>query len=292
MILTDKTITKLRELINEETEYRSGPNLVKFFNDLGFEDSYGQGFPSRWFYTDEKLKKINGTPELDTCIKNLFSPINFINKIKDLDNLISNFNQYLAFDGWEVKRDGKEIIFVKSKGIEWLKEKNDFMENKEEIEKKFLEKEFNNIKIDELGLDLNVVLVIKERIDEIKNCLTSNSPLSVIFLSGSTLEGILLGIALRFPNKYNTAKSSPKYKDGSVKKFPDWNLNNLIDVSYEINFIKEDIKKFSHVLRDFRNYIHPYQQMSSGFSPSQQTAEICFQVLKASIFQLKEVNKL
>jgi hypothetical protein len=45
MILSKKALEKLRDLINEETEYRSGPKLVQFFNKLGFTDSYGQGFP-------------------------------------------------------------------------------------------------------------------------------------------------------------------------------------------------------------------------------------------------------
>jgi len=43
MILCKKTLEFLREMINEKTEYRSGPKLVQFFNDLGFKDSYGQG---------------------------------------------------------------------------------------------------------------------------------------------------------------------------------------------------------------------------------------------------------
>ena len=32
----------------------------------------------------------------------------------------------------------------------------------------------------------------------------------------------------------------------------------LIDVGCEVGVLKLDIKKFSHGLRDFRNYIHPY----------------------------------
>ena len=75
MQISQKTIEKLRTIINEDTEYRSGPQLVTFFNDLGFNDSYGQGFPSRWMYTEEKIKAINGTAELDKCIKNIFAPI-------------------------------------------------------------------------------------------------------------------------------------------------------------------------------------------------------------------------
>ena len=94
----EKTIEKLQKLITEETTYRSGPQLVKFFNQLGFNDSYGQGFPSRWKYTQDRLIIINGTPELDKCIKMLFSPINFINEFERLDSLINEFNNYLMFD--------------------------------------------------------------------------------------------------------------------------------------------------------------------------------------------------
>lgn len=52
MLIQNKTLVRLRELINEETEYRSGPALVRFFNELGFSDVYGKGFPSRWVYTE------------------------------------------------------------------------------------------------------------------------------------------------------------------------------------------------------------------------------------------------
>lgn len=55
MIISQKTIEKLRSLINEETEYRSGPKLVAFFNKYGFADLYEPGFPSRWIYTESKL---------------------------------------------------------------------------------------------------------------------------------------------------------------------------------------------------------------------------------------------
>lgn len=60
----------------------------------------------------------------------------------------------------------------------------------------------------------------------------------------------------------------------------------ITDVAYEIGMFKPDVKKFSHDVRDFRNYIHPYQQMTERFEPDKHTAVICFQVLKAAIFQL------
>ena len=63
MILAQKTLDSLREMINEKTKYRKGAELVRFFNQLGFNDRYGNGFPSRWVYTDDKLSVINGNPD-------------------------------------------------------------------------------------------------------------------------------------------------------------------------------------------------------------------------------------
>ncbi|MDF0706296.1 hypothetical protein [Flagellimonas okinawensis] len=285
MRINDKSIEKLRMLINEETEYRSGPKLIEFFNDLGFNDSYGQGFPSRWKYTEDRLKHINGTPELDKCIEKLFNPVNFIGKISELDNYIKDFNQYLAFDKWQVVRDETVIAFKKTNKV---KLHDDKVEVKAD---EFLEKEFESISLEKLGLDGTVTDVLMIRFNEIKKCFASKAHLSVIFMSGSTLEGILLGIALNNPIAFNQANSAPKNREGKVKQFPEWTLSQLIDTSSEIGLLKEDVKKFSHALRDFRNYIHPYQQVSSGFNPDQHTAKICFQVLKAAIFQLNENKK-
>ncbi len=282
MTLQKKTLEKLRILINEETEYRTGPKLVSFFNELGFNDSYGQGFPSRWAYTDEKLAQINGTPELDKCIRNLFAPVNFINRFTELDDFIREFNKFLAFDKWKVIRNETEITFSRADKIV-------FEEHLSEIkEDDFLNKEFSEISLEKIGLDGIITETLKARFEEIKKCLSANAPLSVIFLGGSTLEGILLGIALKYPQEFNKSESSPKDKNGKVKQFPDWTLSNYIDVAYDLGFLLEDVKKFSHSLRDFRNYIHPYAQVSSGFNPDKHTAAICWQVLKAAIYQLSK----
>jgi hypothetical protein len=281
MIVSKKTLEKLRILINEETEYRSGPQLIKFFNEFGSNDSYGPGFPSRWIYTDAKLTDLNGKPELDKCIRLLFDPINYIGRYDVLDKLIKEFNQFLAFDKWQVIRKGTEISFKKAEKVN-IPEAQDV-----EIvsEDSFLNLEFSGISLDRLGLETRLTEVINRRFDEIKKCLQNNAPLSVIFLSGSSLEGILLGIATTVPKAFNQAKTAPR-KDDKVRPFHEWSLSNLIDTAHELGIVKEDVKKFSHALRDFRNYIHPLQQVGSGFHPDQHTAQICWQVLKAAIYQM------
>ena len=282
MILGKKTLEKLRELINEETEYRSGSKLVQFFNELGFNDSYGQGFPSRWMYTDSRLEIINGTPNLDKCIKGVFAPINFVGRIQELDSFIQDFNRFLAFDKWKVIRKEADITFQRLKKIEID------TENAKETENEFLSREFTDVNIKGLGLESAVADVLQYRIKEIEKCFSSGSPLAVILLAGSTLEGILLGLAIKYPKLFNTAKSSPKDGNGKVRQFHEWSLSGFIDVARDLGLIQLDTHKFSHSLRDFRNYIHPFEQMSSGFSPREHTAKICLQVLKAAIYEINE----
>jgi hypothetical protein len=127
------------------------------------------------------------------------------------------------------------------------------------------------------------VPIIESRLNEARTAMTAGAYLSTIFLCGSVLEAVLLGAAQKEPARFNRASASPKAADGSVKRFHEWSLAQFIDVASEVGLLKPDVKKFSHGLRDFRNYIHPYEQMLSGFTPDEHTAKVCFQVLKAAL---------
>jgi len=152
----------------------------------------------------------------------------------------------------------------------------------------FLQHDFGRLELTPLGLQPEIEKVIQQRLAEIKSCMNAKAWLSVIFLSGSTMEGLLLNAALKNPAKFNQAKSSPKDKEGKIRPFPDWALNELINVAHELGLIGLDVKKHGHALRDFRNYIHPYQQSSSGFYPDEYTGKIAWQVLQAVVAGLTE----
>ena len=158
----------------------------------------------------------------------------------------------------------------------------------DETEEEFLKKDFGAISIVGLDIDSTIAPILESRIREAMECHHVGASLASIFMCGSVLEGILLNIALKNPAAFNQAQSSPKNKDTQkVKPFQDWTLANLIDVAHEVGLLRLDVKKFSHVMRDFRNYIHPYEQMASRFNPDKHTAEICLQVLRAAIVGLQ-----
>ena len=150
-------------------------------------------------------------------------------------------------------------------------------------EEGFLSEDFAIPELHKLPVDALVIGIIRDRLEEAQSGLRVGAHLSVIFQCGSVLEAVLLGAAQSNPRKFNQATSSPKRRDGKVKPFPEWSLSELINAAHDIGLLKTDVQKFSHGLRDFRNYIHPYQQMVSEFSPDEHTAKLCFQVLKAAL---------
>lgn len=147
----------------------------------------------------------------------------------------------------------------------------------------FLHSEFTIPNIQKLPIETQAVPIIESRLAEARTAMGAGAYLATVLLCGSVLEAVLLGAAQKEPARFNQAAASPKAADGSVKRYHEWNLAQFIDAASEIGLLKPDVKKFGHGLRDFRNYIHPYEQMASGFTPDQHTAKVCFQVLKAAL---------
>jgi hypothetical protein len=154
-------------------------------------------------------------------------------------------------------------------------------------ESAFLAKRFADaIDVASIGIEPTVVPFIEQRIAEARACDPQATPLGIIFLLGSALEGILLGVARLHMAKFMSSPTAPK-RNGSPKPIHEWKLVELIDVAAAVDLVGLDVKKFSHALRDFRNYIHPFEQMSQNYSPDEHTVAMCWQVLKAAVAQMK-----
>lgn len=121
MKITERTIKRLGELITGDgqlSRYRTGPQLVRFFNDLGFNDQYGQGFGSRWAYAEDRIRDWNDTPDLRKIMLAAFDPRDFMDAIvidrqtgnrhpANIETAVSYLNDFLAYDGYEVVKNGR-----------------------------------------------------------------------------------------------------------------------------------------------------------------------------------------
>lgn len=134
---------------------------------------------------------------------------------------------------------------------------NRLVGKKIESETDLMNYEFKKMPIYKLGIESSILDTINQRILEIEICLKNKAALSCVLLCGSTLEGILLGLATNQIEAFNQDKSSPKGKDGKVLQLNKWTLNDFINVSFSMGLIDLNVKNYSHSLCGFRNYIHP-----------------------------------
>ena len=229
-----------------------------------------------------------------------------IDQEKYLRNGTSKMKRLRAF--WEIEPDklvGEMILALLEYGLAVgeLTENDDFRNGlgiverltgkntdtvREVKEDDFLNINFETLDLAKLNLDSQLSPVIAQRISEIQLALNSRASLSVVFLCGSTLEGLLQDLASKNAQAFNQAKSAPKDKENKVRAFHEWTLDALINVAHELLFISLDVKKFSHSLRDFRNFIHPREQALHRFNPDAHTAKICWQVLRAALADLSK----
>jgi hypothetical protein len=112
MKIARNTLAELVKIVTGDTNmspYRSGPMLVRLFNEFGANDFYAPGFPSRWKYAEEKLLPLNGTPTLRRLVNTIFDATEWIGKDVKPEGAAEHLNKYLKFDGFELTRDGEHF---------------------------------------------------------------------------------------------------------------------------------------------------------------------------------------
>ena len=153
----------------------------------------------------------------------------------------------------------------------------------------FLNKDLGSLNLDALPTELTAGRVIADRMGEIDRAPEADAPLAVIFLVGSTIEGLLSELAMGHRTEFLASPAAPTSK-GKTKPLDQWSLSELITVARERGVLSEDVSKHADQVRNFRNYIHPRQQLKEGFVPRIETARIAQQVLKGVLADLERLN--
>lgn len=248
--------------------YRSSYYLTRFFQEIGINAVHDGTSRNPWTYS--VVSKLSG-PDLQKVILRLASPKLYGGDREQIKLAIKTLNEILAIEGLKVTIVGVEPQLAKETP------NYDFSEKEPERELKPLPPpDFNRLR-----LESGISDILLQRWNEIQICVDRNAPVSAVIMMGSMLEGFLMGTMQKRPQAANSAQNAPK-KDGKVKHFADWTLNDMIEVAHEIGWIQLDVKKFSHALRDFRNIIHPYQQLAYRTNPDMDTCKISWLVVQAA----------
>lgn len=110
MKLSQKTLSILGKIITGDEQispHRTGYDLVRFFNQFGFNDTYGQGFPSRWMFAEQKLEALSGTREMERVIQSALDPRDFVETEFNITEVIDLLNFHLDYDGYQVVKAGQ-----------------------------------------------------------------------------------------------------------------------------------------------------------------------------------------
>lgn len=174
-LISDEILRGIADLFNGDTEeeffkYKSGPQLVDFFNThFGYEDSYGQGFPSRWYFTLDKLVDLINKKKIDRFFSLVLSKrylmvekqISEVNAVVLSEKIHQNMNNLLKPNGlviikkedkFELVSEDEDLVYVgeggfatvyrrKSNGLIVKKLKEEFLV-KQDIKSRF-KREYN-----------------------------------------------------------------------------------------------------------------------------------------------------
>lgn len=127
---------------------------------------------------------------------------------------------------------------------------------------------------------------IGRRWREAQKCAHIGCYTSAIIMMGSVLEALLLARATSAPAVAYQSAKSPKDKAGKSPALQDWTLSALIDVAVDVGWLKSDRGKFSHALRESRNVVHPWVEVTTRANFDDATCKTSWEVLKASVDDL------
>lgn len=277
MPLHDQTLNAIAEFIcgDVEVKYRSSSHLTDFFRRVGLSHFEHDGSTRKiWVY--ECLKKCS-REEQALILKQLASPREYGGDKEKIKKALQRLNEICALNEFEIYLDGIEAKLRKIKpnynvvsesststeAVVHIPDFTIFSNHQEEIE------------------------LLEKRWSEAQLCINFQAYLSAIILMGSILEALLLITLKRFPKESNTCSIAPKdKKTNKSKQFSEWKLSEMIEVAHHLRWINSDRKEYSHALRDFRNLIHPREQIKTQIYPDYNTCKISFHVLEATVQDL------
>jgi hypothetical protein len=122
--------------------------------------------------------------------------------------------------------------------------------------------------------DSNLRSVVERDYYELQRAFLSNCWKSVIILSGGLIEAILTDLLLTNKSAATSAKSAPNKPD-----ITQWDLSDLINVSVELKLVSSGMQKLSHPLREYRNLVHPGNEIRKNLTFDAEEAKIAIEVL-------------
>ena len=123
--------------------------------------------------------------------------------------------------------------------------------------------------------DNQLRLILKRDFSEIQRAYISTCWKSVIILCGGAIEAILTDLLIANEAKAKASGRAPINKYDITR----WDLSDLINVSLYLKLVSPGVEKLSHSLREYRNLVHPGNEMRNKLTFDAEEAKIALEVL-------------
>lgn len=273
--LPQQTLRALNNLIygtNLEAIQRGPEGAYAFLSSAGLPcgEAHFAKINANW--VEDRLLEYNRDEEQMTqAILHIVSWSHFLDKPERFEPTLNRLQLILAPAGWTVEMDGI-IPYLRQIPPSFRLEKRTALPMEPTPD-------FSKIRSEKIWVE-----VLRARWDEAERCIAADAPVAAIVMLGSILEGALKATIERFPREANQSTAAPRDDStGNVKPFREWTFSNLIQVAENLGWIGADTRRMGDALRDYRNLVHPGEQVKSKEFPTRDSARLCRQVVVASL---------
>lgn len=263
-VLDLRTTERLAELICDHggPHARSVRALTRFLEGAGWDVAYDGGARVPWLV--EEIRQRNNDPEaIDALLKRIIDPREYDGGIKESSTLVEPLNDLLAADGLQVGHEdgGRPVV-----------RRPDDARDLDELAARLADPELRQA-VREIVGDSEMAKILVARLDEVAACRQAGAYLLAVIGIGSFVEGLLYDVV--------------RPRDPETKKHPQPTLAFLLDRAHKRGWLQHDAFTFGGVVREYRNLVHPREQLNTAFEPDNDTVLLCWQPVLAAINDLQ-----
>jgi hypothetical protein len=152
------------------------------------------------------------------------------------------------------------------------------------------------IRLEATSKDLNFLSdpelaeTIRTILAEIDNLVIINAHRSMVYLSMSTLEGILSNILSLNINKIKTFPSYPKKKGGGLQRYDKVELVDKIKMAKDLGIIAPEFFDTFEKFKEFRNYMHPLREVKNKEPLDIGLGQVALGLMNHTISKLEKIR--
>jgi hypothetical protein len=277
--LDSEVLEQLAELIVGDEplapKARGSYLLTRFFRDAGLPRFEHDGSNRKsWVVNCLGACSYN---EIQDIILRLASPKEYAGNRVEHASALSVLNRVLAIEGIRVRMQALEPI------IELVAP--DFASHFD-FEPASISLEVPNFV--DLDVSNELLTLLNDRWREVEACFSLGAYLATTIMLGSILEAALFAALRKHYTIIIERNCGAKDERGNLKTAGQWTLADMIDIAHKMKFAKNQLKMFSHSVREYRNLVHPEAQLRSQTFPASEDCRIAAIVLCAVVRDLSK----